>query len=195
MRILVTIALIVVAGLVTGAIAGKAIAGSGVPPQATGSESGGLRIEEVVGSTSLSAANDSIQVSPLSGTQASTATGTFPQSEEPRASNTWLTVSDDTTFLSPNGETLSSSGTTSPPASPQYVQASRRVPATLNVRLVAAGDVNVDGVVDFQDLFLINRALAGRPIPDGFVADLNGDKVINVLDLALVALKLGTILQ
>ena len=204
MRILVTCALIVAvaAGLVTGAVAGKAIAGSGVLPQTTGSQSGDLGFEDVVGSTSFSAANASIQAAPSAGTGTSLETSALPQNAAalsqigepfPSSGAPSLPLGSDSDGVA--SVPLTSHPQTSAPGSSQFVQASRQVPGALDVRLIAAGDVNQDGVVDFWDLFLVNRAMDGLPITDGFIADQNGDKVINVLDLALVALRIGTALQ
>ncbi len=55
------------------------------------------------------------------------------------------------------------------------------------------GDVNVDGVVNIRDLFMILRAFGsypGHPMWDPF-CDLNGDDLINLIDLYLAAQHFG----
>ena len=74
----------------------------------------------------------------------------------------------------------------------QVVQASREVPSDVTVLLVPLGDVNLDGLVGFDDLFLVARALGTKPSEVSFLLlDMNGDGVVDVSDMAIVAARLG----
>ena len=76
-------------------------------------------------------------------------------------------------------------------ASGQAIQASRQVPSAVEVILVPLGDVNLNGIVEIDDLLLLSRFI-GDGVPKGlFVVDWNGDGFVNVLDLAIVAARLG----
>ena len=85
--------------------------------------------------------------------------------------------------------------------STQFVQVSREPPSALTILLVPAGDVNLDMVIDMTDLLLVTRAL-GATVPlntaqcvadfsvEECLVDLNGDGLVDVLDMAIVAANL-----
>jgi len=56
-------------------------------------------------------------------------------------------------------------------------------------------DMNRDGVVDLYDLVIVARAMGSTPGSDGWLlhADVNGDRVVCMLDLAEVSLRYGTV--
>ena len=58
--------------------------------------------------------------------------------------------------------------------------------ATVAVRIMQTGDVNVDDTVDAADLRIVARNLDSSPVGDSR-ADVDGDGKVDVLDLALVA--------
>ena len=70
----------------------------------------------------------------------------------------------------------------------QFVQVSRQVSSVL--RVVPRGDANLDGAVDITDMILVTRAFVGGS-EGGIVADWNGDGIVDVVDLAIVAANLG----
>ena len=74
----------------------------------------------------------------------------------------------------------------------QAVQASREVPSAVTVLLVPLGDVNLDGVVGLDYLLLVGRALGTVPPHLSILLlDMNGDGVVDVLDMAIVASHIG----
>ena len=63
-------------------------------------------------------------------------------------------------------------------------------PATLELDLILlAEDVNVDGEVDVGDLIMVAAGIVPRS-PGHPRADVNGDEVVDILDLVAVAIKL-----
>ena len=74
----------------------------------------------------------------------------------------------------------------------EAVQASREVPSAVTVLLVPLGDVNLDGLVGFDDFFLVARVLGTKPSQALFLLlDMNGDGVVDVSDMAIVASRIG----
>ena len=221
MRLILVLVLIVAAGAIAGVLAGKAVAGGSRAPQSLavpGAREIGLPSEGPVQephtpltneSSGLSRGAKSSDQSKHAGRQASYSNKALSPVSVESSSNGAPLQAREVVFA---GETLtdvtvrsmtspiSSIPESSLPFSPstaatsafQAVQASREVPSDISVLLVPLGDVNLDGVVGFDDLFLVARSLGTVPSDVPFpLLDMNGDGVVDVSDMAIVAANLG----
>ncbi len=211
MRVLVSLVLAVImaGGAMAGVLAGKAVAGGNGAPEVAGVS--GVR---EIGLPSEWPLQDGQSTSPLDlplGSKetasydgglspargASSLTGAPSQAREVVFAGETPTNSSIRSVTSPIGSFLESNlqlgpSTTSTSGSAQAVQASREVPSNVSTLLVPWGDVNLDGVVGFDDLLLVSRALGTKPSEVAFLLmDMNGDGVVDVSDMAIVAAHLG----
>jgi hypothetical protein len=66
--------------------------------------------------------------------------------------------------------------------------------AVLRPALALVGDVNGDGIVNMEDLYIVALSFGSTPGTPGWkpAADVNGDGIVNMIDLLIVALYFGT---
>ena len=69
-----------------------------------------------------------------------------------------------------------------------FLQVSRQLESTLLVALM--GDVTIDGTINHEDLRTVSEAL-GSTTPNSRWLDINGDGIVDILDLAIVARYFG----
>ena len=79
---------------------------------------------------------------------------------------------------------------TAPGNSMWGIQVSRSPGGVLNMTLVPKGDINLDRIVDTSDFLMVASSLGTTP-PYPLAADVNGEGLADVLDLAIVAAHFG----
>ena len=222
MRLLLLLTMIMAAGVAAGVLTGKAVAGGSQAAESTalpGVQEITLPSETPLhvtqksspGEAPLQVRQESSSLNPLQGSReatfpnealspvsgASSVTDAPAQVREVEFSGETLTDVSVRSMTAPLSSLRESSFRLSPltavsSTSGRAFQAAREVPSAVTVLLVPLGDVNLDGLVGFDDLFLVARALGTRPSEALFLLlDMNGDGVVDVSDMAIVASRIG----